>query len=404
MKLIIIDYFLVICNDILKPKRIEQNRSSKYSIMKLPKLVIKGFHLGGCIIQGGMGVGVSLAPLAGAVSKEGGLGVVSSAGLRTIVSLREGRNMNTYTAVRMELERAKDSSGGRPVAINIMCALIGTYNDTVRASIDAEVGAIISGAGLPLGLPGIMQPRNTALVPIISSARALEIIIKRWERLSYRPDAVVLEGPLAGGHLGFKMKEVDDSDFTLEKLLPPVLGVAHQHGDFPVIVAGGIYAHEDICKFLAMGASGVQMGTRFLATHESSATAEYKQAVVDAREDDIIVVAYPDKTPASPCGLPFRILKGSPSYSKKRQPRCDRGYVLQRGPEGKPSVCQAMPGSANSDKFFCLCNTLLASAGWAPTELPLYTVGSNAYRVDKILSVAELMKELCGEYARISSE
>src|SRR3989344_4519095 len=127
MKLIIIDYFLVICNDILKPKRIEQNRSSKYSIMKLPKLVIKGFHLGGCIIQGG-------------------LGVVSSAGLRTIVSLREGRNMNTYTAVRMELERAKDSSGGRPVAINIMCALIGTYNDTVRASIDAEVGAITSGA------------------------------------------------------------------------------------------------------------------------------------------------------------------------------------------------------------------------------------------------------------------
>ena len=365
--------------------------------MKLSKLIVKNFCLDCCIVQGGMGVGVSLAPLAGEVSKQGGLGIVSSAGLRTIVSLRDGKEVDTYKAVRIELEKARSLAGKGAIGINVMCALVGTYDDTIRAAIDAGVDVIISGAGLPLGLPSIKPPGHTALIPIVSSARALEIILKRWERAHYRPDAVVLEGPMAGGHLGFKPSEVDDSEFTLEKLLPRVLEVAHHHGDFPVIVAGGIYTHEDIVRFLSMGASGVQMGTRFLATNESSATDAYKQAVVNAGKNDIAVVAYPDITPASPCGLPFRILKGSPAYNTKRPPKCNRGYVLQRGPEGKLSVCQAMPGSPNSDKFFCICNTLLASAGYAPTEPELYTVGSNAYRVDCILPVAELMAELHGE-------
>lgn len=365
--------------------------------MKLPQLVIKNFRLDNSIVQGGMGVGVSLHPLAGAVAKEGDLGIVSSAGLRAIVSLRDGKNVDTYTAVRIELEKAKSFADKGAIGINVMCALVGTYEDTIRAAIDAGVDAIISGAGLPLGLPGIKPPGHTALIPIVSSARALEIIVKRWERLGYRPDAVVLEGPTAGGHLGFKAEEVDDPEFALEKLLPQVLEVAHYHGDFPVIVAGGIYTHEDIARFLSMGASGVQMGTRFLATNESSATDAYKQAVINAGKDDITVVAYPDSTPASPCGLPFRILKGSPAYKIKRPPKCNGGYVLQRGPEGKLSVCQAMPGSPNSDKFFCICKTLLASAGYAPEEPELYTVGTNAYRVNKILSVAELMAELRGE-------
>jgi nitronate monooxygenase len=224
--------------------------------MKLPRLIIKNFSLENCIFQGGMGAGVSLHPLAGAVSKEGGLGTVSSVGLKVIVSLRDGKNVDTYTAVRIEIEKAKELSNGGPIAINVMCALVGSYEDTIRASIDAKVSAIISGAGLPLRLPGIQSPGHTALIPIISSARALEIIVKRWERVHYRPDAVVLEGPLAGGHLGFKMNEVENPEFALEKILPSVLEVAHKHGDFPVIVAGGIYTHEDIVKFLTMGAKG----------------------------------------------------------------------------------------------------------------------------------------------------
>jgi len=363
----------------------------------LPELVIKNISILEPIFQGGMGAGVSLYPLAGEVAIRGGLGIISSAGLEDIVSLRDGKPVDTYTAVRMEIERAKSLSGGGPIGINVMCALVGSYEATIRAAIDGKVGAIISGAGLPLGLPSIQPPGHTALIPIISSARALEIIVKRWERVGYRPDAVVLEGPLAGGHLGFKMAEVNDLEFALEKLLPPVLEVANRYGNFPIIVAGGIFTHEDIVRFLKMGARAVQMGTRFLATHESSATDLYKQAVLDAQEEDIIVVAYPNVTPASPCGLPFRVLTSSPAYRIKRPAKCNLGYVLLPGLDKKLSVCKARPDSPENEEFFCICRGLLASAGYAPTELPLYTVGVNACRVNKIVSVAELMAELCGK-------
>ena len=366
-------------------------------LMKLPGLCIKSFCLSNCIVQGGMGAGVSLHPLAGAVSKKGGLGTIASVGLRTIVSLREKKDFDTYKSVRIEIEKAKEASAGKPVAINVMCAVVGDYENTIKAAIDAKVDAIVSGAGLPLGLPSIQSPRNTALIPIVSSARALEIIIKRWERLYYRPDAVVLEGPLAGGHLGFKMSEIENPEFALEKLLEPVLEVAHKHGDFPVIVAGGIYSHEDILEYLALGASGVQIGTRFLATNESTATEMYKNAVVSAEKCDIEVVAYPEKVPASPCGLPFRVLRTSPMYKALRQPKCNRRYLLLPGADGKLSFCQAMPANPNSKSFLCLCNGLLSSAGYILDEPALFTVGTNAFRVNKILSVAELMRELRGE-------
>jgi nitronate monooxygenase len=325
------------------------------------------------------------------------MGVISSAGLYSILSLRDGKPLNTYDAVRTEIEKAQSLSHGGYIGINVMCALVGSYEATIRAAIDAKVGAIISGAGLPLGLPGIQPPGHTALIPIVSSARCLLIILKRWERLGYRPDAVVLEGYLAGGHLGFSMDEIGKPEFALEKLLIQVLEVASKYGNIPVIVAGGIYTHEDILRFLAMGASGVQMGTRFLATHESSATDLYKQAVLDAREEDIMVVADPEATPASPCGLPFRILKSSPMYVHGHTPKCNLGYVLRPDKDGKLSVCKARPNLPGNDKFFCICRGLLASAGYAPTEPPLYTVGTNAYRVKEIVSVAELMAELCGK-------
>ena len=365
--------------------------------MKLPTLTVKNFSIRYPIWQGGMGVGVGRPFLVSEVSKREGLGILSSAGLSSVYSLQEGKHIGTYEAVRMEIEQAKSLSNGRPVGINVMRALSRDFDDTIRAAVDAGVDAIVSGAGLPVDLPSIIPPGLTALIPIISSARALEIIVKRWERVGYRPDAVVLEGPLAGGHLGFKITEVDDPEFALEKLLPPVLDVAAKHGNFPVIVAGGIYTNADIVRFLMIGASGVQIGTRFLATHESSASEAYKQAVISAGIDDLTVVAYPDNTSASPCGLPFRILKSSPMYTVGREPKCNLGYVLQKGPDQKFSVCQAMPKSPNCKSFLCICNGLMASAGYAPTEPALYTVGTNAYRVNKILSVAELMEELCGE-------
>jgi len=358
----------------------------------LPPLIVKGRRLPLPIVQGGMGVGVSLAPLAGAVAREGGLGVVSSACIDRLVSKRHGRRVGTYDAMYEEVSLAK--AGGGAVGVNIMVALQRDYEASVRGALDAGVDVIISGAGLPLGLPAIQDPREAALVPIVSSARALELICRKWERLGYRPDAVVLEGPLAGGHLGFKIDQVGLEENRLERLLPPVKETAQRHGGFPVIVAGGVYTHEDISGFLALGADGVQLGTRFLATEESGATAAYKAAVVAAGEEDIVVA----DDPGSPCGLPFRVIRQSAMYQSalahRRPPKCDKGYVLLKDAAGKFTRC---PAKESNEHYFCICNGLLSSAGYnGDREEPLYTVGTNASRVDRIVPVAELMGELAG--------
>lgn len=342
-----------------------------------------------------MGVGVSLHPLAHAVAMEGGVGIVSSACLDRLLSRRTGRKVTAYEAAYEEVSLAKAAEGY--AGINIMVALVRDFESSVRGAIDAGADIIISGAGLPLNLPSIQSPRDTALVPIVSSSRALEVICRKWEKLGFRPDAVVLEGPLAGGHLGFRADSIDLEANSLARLLPPVRDVAAQHGDFPVIVAGGIYTHGDIAHFLRLGADGVQMGTRFLATEESSASAAYKRAVIEAREEDIIVA----HDPGSPCGLPFRILRQSPMFlsalKKLRKPRCDKGYVLRKDAGGNFSQCPAREEDGNS---FCICNGLLSSAGYHPErEEPLYTVGTNAYRVDRIVSVKALMDELAGRVA-----
>jgi nitronate monooxygenase len=359
----------------------------------LPSLVIKGKTIKIPIIQGGMGVGVSLSPLASAVAEEGGIGIVSSAALDRLVSKRTGKKLTTYEAVYEEISQAKAKGG--IAGINIMVALIKTYDDTVRGAIDAGADVIISGAGLPMNLPVIHKPGDTALIPIVSSARALELICKKWERVGYRPDAVVLEGPLAGGHLGFKLEEIYLESNRLENLLPPVKEMAEKHGGFPVIVAGGIFTHDDIVRFLKMGADAVQMGTRFLVTAESSASDAYKQAVINAGKEDIIV----SYSPGSPCGLPFMVIKESQMYQnallKKRKPRCDKGYVLRQDREGNFTQCRARLDDGGS---FCICNGLLSSAGYnQDDEDPLYTVGAKGYLIDKLTTVKELMAELTGK-------
>lgn len=358
----------------------------------LPSLSIKGKRLPLPIIQGGMGVGVSLHPLARAVAVEGGLGVLSSACVDRLVSERSGKKTKTYDAVYEEVSLAKAAGGF--AGINIMVALQRDYDASVRGAIDAGADAIISGAGLPLALPSIQKPGDTALVPIVSSARALDIICRRWERQGQRPDAVVLEGPLAGGHLGFRMNQVELPENTLEALLPAVKDYARAHGDFPVIVAGGIYTHQDILRFLALGADGVQMGTRFLVTEESSATPAYKQAVIDSTAEDILVA----DDPGSPCGLPFRVLRKSPMYlsalAHRRPPKCDKGYVLLKDEKGNFTRC---PAKESNEHHFCICNGLLSSAGYRPDkEEPIYTVGATAWRVDRVLTVKTLMAELAG--------
>ena len=367
---------------------------AKVSVVnKLPPLVIKGKKIPVPIIQGGMGVGVSLSPLAGAVAQEGGVGIVSSAALDRVISKRNGKKCSAYEAAYEEISLSKANGGF--AGINIMVALLQTYDATVEGAIDAGADFIISGAGLPMRLPLIKNPGETAFIPIVSSPRALELICKKWERAGYRPDAVVLEGPLAGGHLGFKFDELYLESNRLENLLPPVKEMADKYGGFPVIVAGGIYDHGDIVRFLKMGADGVQMGTRFLVARESSATDTYKQAVIDARKEDIVVA----HNPGSPSGLPFMVIKQSGMYqsalSRKRKPLCNKGYMLRPDRNGVFNQCDCRLENSSS---FCICNGLLSSAGYNPDqEEPLYTVGANGYRIDSLTTVKELMAELTGK-------
>ena len=339
-----------------------------------------------------MGIGVSLAPLASAVAAEGGAGIISSAALDRLLSKRNNRKYKSYEAAYEEITLSKRLGG--VTGINIMVALVRDYMESVKGALDAGADMIISGAGLPMNLPSIGKVKDTALVPIVSSARALSLICKRWQRAGYRPDAVIVEGPLAGGHLGFRMDQLDKEENLLERLFPPIKDFAMKNGDFPVIVAGGIFDYGDIKRFLDMGADGVQMGTRFLATDESTATDEYKEAVVRSREEDIVVA----DRPGSPCGLPFRVLKDSPMYQEAlvrgREPKCDKGYVLLKDDEGKYSRC---PAKESNEEYFCICNGLTSSAGYnRDKEKPLFTVGTNAPRVKKVVPVRELMNELKG--------
>ena len=375
----------------------DSSDSTKKEITQmLHPLVIKGKTNRLPIIQGGMGIGISLAPLASAVAREGGCGIISTAALDRIVARRTGGKHSAYTAVREEVSLAKQHGGC--VGVNIMVALIRDYRESVKAAIDAGADLIISGGGLPLDLPAIQPPRDTALIPIVSSARSLEVICKKWERHKYRPDAAVLEGPLAGGHLGFKMEQIEGAEYQLERLLPQVKDVARKYGDFPIIAAGGIYSHEDILDILRQGADGVQLGTRFLATEESSASPAYKQAVVDARKEDILV-AY---RPGSPCGLPFRVIKQSPMFlsalNRQRKPKCSLGYVLGKDAEGRYTVC---PAKDSNENHFCICSGLLQSGGYAVENgEELFTVGTNGYRIQRVVSVKELMAELTGQALR----
>lgn len=329
-----------------------------------------------------MGAAISIPRLTRRISEFGCGGVLSSAGLKDIYSLKHGRRYTTYEAVRQEIETAM--AGSLQVGLNVMCRLPESYDETIQAALDAKVSALLLGAGLPRR---IENRGDTALIPIVSSARALKIILHFWGKNNL-PDAIVVEGPMAGGHLGFRLEDIGKPEFQLENILPEILAIAHQHGDIPVIAAGGIYTHEDIWKFLNLGASGVQLGTRFLATEESGATDEFKQQVVLADERDIAVVN------SSPCGFPFRILTTSPMYQQKRVPKCRMGYVLEKDENGRYTKCRAHPNNQENDKYLCICDGLRAAAGFAPNEPPLYTVGSNAYRVQKIVPVAELLKEL----------
>jgi len=262
------------------------------------------------IIQGGMGVGISGSGLASAVANEGGIGVIAAAMVGIdepdIISNSIEANIR---ALKREIRRAREATKGI-LGVNIMVALT-NFSDLVNAAIEEKIDVIISGAGLPLDLPKYLKEGcKTKLIPIVSSGRAARALCKRWlQNFNYLPDAFVVEGPKAGGHLGFNAEDLNKPEFSLEKLVVDVFESVSefcQKGKsmIPVIPAGGIYTGSDIRKFLNLGASAVQMATRFVTTSECDADVEFKRTYIDAKEKDIVIIK-------SPVGMPGRAITTS---------------------------------------------------------------------------------------------
>ncbi len=360
-----------------------------YNPMTVP-LVIKGKKLSIRLFQGGMGVGVSRWRLAAAVAREGGVGVISTAGLDRLVSRDIGRKVNTYEAVFWEVSKAKSESNNGLIGVNVMDFLKQDRDQAIIAAIDAGADFVICGAGLPLNLPAIKNPGNTALIPIISSERALKIIFESWKKYGYCLDAVIVEGPLAGGHLGFKFEELNNPENKLENLIVLIKAFAIKNGDFPVIAAGGIFNYGDAKNIIDLGADGVQIGSRYLATVESHAPEKYKQAIVNCQAGDIIV------TKNSPCGFPFRVIKQSPMYQELLKGNshnvCDKGYLLQKDENGNYVNCRAKKYPKD---YFDICNGLLNAYGYSGGP-ELWTAGDRAIEITEISTVKKVTNSIIG--------
>lgn len=337
------------------------------------------------IVQGGMGVGISLSGLASAVANAGGVGVISSAGLGVIYrEYSSDFNTASIYGLKEELRKAREKAKGI-IGVNIMVALT-NFADMVRTAIEQKVDIIFAGAGLPLNLPSYLtEGAKTKLAPIVSSARALKVICRRWiGEYGYVPDAVVVEGPKAGGHLGYSKEQLNDKNYALEHIVPEVVTVAREigaeHGrEIPVIAGGGIYTGEDILKMMVLGADGVQMGTRFVTTEECDASQEFKQCYIDARAEDIEIIQ-------SPVGMPGRAINNS---------------FLDKVKEGltKPKACpfNCIKTCDVTHSPYCIMLALY-NAFRGRLDKGYAFCGANAWRSNKIVSVQELIDSLKAEF------
>lgn len=335
------------------------------------------------IIQGGMGVGISLGNLAGNVAKNGGMGVISTAhpGYRA-----EDFETNSLEVNRRELaneiKKAKEiASGHGMVAINAMVALR-DYDALVEVAVKNNIDAIISGAGLPMNLPSFVKGTNVKIAPIVSSGKAAKLICKTWDRkFNVTPDFVVIEGSEAGGHLGFHKEDVlnkttaklADIFNEVKETLKPF--VEKYQKEIPVFVAGGIYTNTDIKEFLALGVDGVQIGTRFICTHECDGDIKYKEAFIKATKGDIEIVQ-------SPVGMPGRAIMTKLTETLKTGARI---------PVKKCYNC-LIPCDIKTTPY-CI-STALINAAKGNLDEGLVFSGGNGYRNEKIVSVKELIDEL----------
>lgn len=351
---------------------------------------MKGLKIGNLaiavpIVQGGMGVGISLSGLAAAVANEGGVGVISAAGLGLLYrDFSENFLEASIIGLKEEIRKAREKTLG-VIGVNVMVAMT-NFSDMIKTSISEKIDIVIAGAGLPLDLPSFLKKGSTTkLVPIVSSARAAKIICEKWKsNYDYLPDAVIVEGPKAGGHLGFKNEQINDSAYSLEKLVPEIVSELRPFEEkynqpIPLIAAGGIYTGEDIYNILELGASGVQMGTRFVTTEECDASQAFKQSYIDATEKDIEIIN-------SPVGMPGRAIFSN---------------FIQKVREGKkqPKKCpfKCIKTCDISKSPYCIIIALI-NALKGNFEQGYAFAGANAFRATKISSVKEIFQLLLKEY------
>lgn len=336
------------------------------------------------IVQGGMGVGISLSSLASAVANQGGIGVIATAG----IGMQE-RDFNknflesNIRALKEQIRKAREMTKGI-IGVNIMVAL-SDFSDMVKTAIEEKIDIIFSGAGLPLDLPSYLKGEKTKLVPIVSSGKGARIISQKWIRdYDYVPDAIVVEGPKAGGHLGFRPNQIDNPDYSLENLVADVIKqikpIEEKHGKpIPIIAGGGIYTGEDIYNIMAKGAAGVQMATRFVPTVECDASTGFKQCYIDAKKEDIGIIK-------SPVGLPGRAIMNdfieSSIAGKKKPFSCPYHCIV---------TCEY------KDSPYCIALALF-NAKKGNMKHGFAFAGVNAYRCTSIISVKELVDTLKKEY------
>lgn len=337
------------------------------------------------IIQGGMGIGISLSGLASAVANMGGIGVISSVAIGLVGDNPDPNyKRSNIDAMRREIRKAREQTKG-VLGVNIMSVLT-NFSDMVRTSIEEGIDIIFSGAGLPLDLPKYLSSGlQTKLVPIVSSSRAASIICSKWKQnYDYLPDALVVEGPKAGGHLGFKPDALLDAGNQLEKLVSDVVELTKSLKDkfkkeIPVIAAGGIFSGDDMFQIMKRGASAVQLGTRFVATEECDASINFKNAFIEAKEEDIQIIK-------SPVGMPGRTI-----FNK----------FLQEASEGKrrPESCKynCIKSCDSKTTLYCIARALLAAYKGNLDDGFVFT-GSNAGRIEKISTVKDVFNELIREY------
>ncbi len=359
---------------------------TEYMNYSMKPLKIRNLKIKIPVIQGGMGVGISLSGLAAAVANEGGVGTISTAGIGLIEKGFKGKDIlqENVEALRREIRKAKELTSGT-LGVNVMVAMT-NFADMVSTSISEKIDIVFAGAGLPLNLPSFLKKDSvTKLVPIVSSGRAVKIICQKWkDQYDYLPDAVVVEGPEAGGHLGFRADQLDKQENRLEVILKDVIEEVKKFEKafkkkIPVIAAGGIYTGADVNKFMDMGASGVQMGTRFVTTDECDASDEFKQEYINARKEDIKIIS-------SPVGLPGRAITSSflqKVEKGERQPlKCPFHCIRTCEVESSPyciviALIQAYKGNFNNGFAFA---------------------GSNAFRAKTIISVQKTFELIRDEY------